>query len=575
MSDILKNFDRLNNLGIEVIYKGIEYIKDKNGWGIKHLINQGIKHVEIPEGIVKIHSDAFSSTNVETVDLPHTLTCIDIKAFNDCKKLTQIYIPDSVKVIGYSAFRGSGLISVRLPDGVTVKKNAFRLTNLRKLQGSNMTVEAHAFMNCRYMEYIELENLTANGSQIFSGCTNLKSVKITSNVDTGGVSTAIDASNMFTDCVKLEDVTMPSAFWGGCTNAFRRCLNLKTVEIPEGLRVLPEGIFRDSGLESAKLPESLQVISDRAFSVCMALQHINIPSQVKTIGKNAFRHTALESITLSNVKIEDSAFAESKLKDIHCQDSLIGSWAFAQCSKLKSVTVQNCTCTGAYLFDNCRVLEDVKMTNTNLGIWDGGNGMFSRCASLKDIPLEDIIYTAENVFDGCEGLRHVTIPDNTDRIGASMFSGCTCLETVDIPKSVKRIEAAAFNHCESLESIRTDCDSIEDFVFNGCKNLQTFEAPFCTRIGTSTLAGCDNLYKVDIRECVSLLNHVFEGCKSLKEVVLSAELLSSLQEKTYDLIFADCPLERIYVNGKQTKELDTKLKSLTQHKSIKIAYLQG
>ena len=71
--------------------------------------------------------------------------------------------------------------------------------------------------------------------------------------------------------------------------AFRDCVFLEKIVLPEGVEVIGEQAFYNcSGLESAALPESLKNVGDLAFAYCAALKNIAIPQGVTSIGEYAF-----------------------------------------------------------------------------------------------------------------------------------------------------------------------------------------------------------------------------------------------------------------------------------------------
>jgi len=77
-------------------------------------------------------------------------------AFQGCKSLVGVIIPNSVISIGVSAFSGTGLVNVVIPNSVTnIGESAFRGTNL-----ANITIP---------------DGVTYIGNEAFSGCSNLSS----------------------------------------------------------------------------------------------------------------------------------------------------------------------------------------------------------------------------------------------------------------------------------------------------------------------------------------------------------------------------------------------------------------
>ena len=149
--------------------------------------------IVVKDGTTCICNYAFSNqTNLIEIELPNSLLYIGTEdtsleeygyVFNYCTGLTTIKIPAGVKDIVRYTFRGSGLKTVELPEG--------------------------------------LESL---GNSSFRLCSSLESIVIPNKVRTIG-------KNTFRDCSKLKQVTMPSYLMSVASDAFRDCYQLQRVDI--------------------------------------------------------------------------------------------------------------------------------------------------------------------------------------------------------------------------------------------------------------------------------------------------------------------------------------------------------
>ena len=159
--------------------------------------------------------------------------------------------------------------------------------------------------------------------------------------------------------------------------AFYGCKNLKQVELNEGLSVIGAagqkgcagyGAFQDSGLETIKLPRTLQKIGCRTFEGCSSLKSVRFPPNLVAIGDLAFygsgivafeAPTRLTSIgnsafrncnELADVKLNarlqtigDSCFSSTAIREITIPQSVsaVGKYAFTCCWNLRTAYVQS------------------------------------------------------------------------------------------------------------------------------------------------------------------------------------------------------------------------------------------
>lgn len=154
--------------------------------------------------VVEIGDSAFISAKIETVTLPSTLRHIGVAAFLNCKRLLFIDLPDNVQTIGHTAFWGCTaarrlrlskslkeipdecfsqipVTDLYVPEGVKVIGfDAFglcgRLENV-SLPQSLETIERGVFWKCKSLRKIDIPaGVKEIGTLAFHGCQSLTDV---------------------------------------------------------------------------------------------------------------------------------------------------------------------------------------------------------------------------------------------------------------------------------------------------------------------------------------------------------------------------------------------------------------
>ena len=215
-----------------------------------------IKEVVVPEGVTYMNTWAFSRSSLTKIHLPESLTYINSYAFNNCSSLTCINIPESVMYIGDDAFYGcNSLNDVYITD--------IAAWCALKVGGSYSNPMTYA------------KKLYLNGEVL------------TDLVIPDGV-TAI-SNNAFSNNADLVNVHIPESVTSIGSGAFRGCINLANVTGMEGVTEIGGEVFHNcTSLTEIKDLGKITSMPSYLFAGCTQLTSISIPASVTSIGSGAF-----------------------------------------------------------------------------------------------------------------------------------------------------------------------------------------------------------------------------------------------------------------------------------------------
>lgn len=220
-------------------------------------------------------------------------------------------------------------------------------------------------LNYVYQRAIKKVELGANcliSSYAFSGCYNLKSITLSSNISSMGYST------------------------------FAACYSLKSITIPINVTAVGATGFSDSGIISISLSENISSLGYSSFYKCYHLIYFYCPYKLTKISDDTFNSCyALPSITLPSdvTNIEFNAFVNCyALSSIAIPSSVtqIGYTAFDRCYNLSYVTIPSeVTQINSTTFRYCYSLSAITIPSKVASI---AASAFSTCYGLSFIKFE-------------------------------------------------------------------------------------------------------------------------------------------------------------------------------------------
>lgn len=221
---------------------------------------KNLETVILGANIKTLGTSAFYGSSVKNVTIPDGVKAISEHCFAYCKNMSSISFPASVTKIEYGAFAGSGLISFDMPNTIE-------------------TLGSYCFNNCTSLESVALSenpNFTVIPGNAFSNTTKLHQITIPNNINT------IDVSSFYRSGlveVKISDNDKPLIGKVGIYHeAFRDCVNLAKVT----------------------LSANVNKIYTRAFAGCSAIRYIY-----------SYAETAPEFVKFSSYENFDEAFPKA------------------------------------------------------------------------------------------------------------------------------------------------------------------------------------------------------------------------------------------------------------------------
>ena len=479
-----------------MLFKNGCVLEDDGAVLVKYI--DGKTKVVVPEGVIEIGKEAFCETRITDVVMSDSVVKINSRAFAGCKRLKKVVFSKKLEVIADESFLG-----------------------------------------CEKLEELQLpDSLHGIGNGVFDGCSKLRRIIYKAK--------ELDKNNIIGE----SGITSISDEKGiGVSEDIKKWCDNYTVTVPDGIKLLPEGIFDcfDADLKdkikNVVLPNGLESIMDDVFNSFTGLVRVDIPNSVRKIGKRAFYGCqSLSEITIPtslSVIREKTFFGCDSLSKVTVSDSVkkIENNAFAFCKELEEVKVESLDCEiaiGAFL--KCHKLVDADgftIIGNTLMNYEGaqkrveipeGVEVINNMAFLNPVnnPIEEIILPSTiriikgGAFETTK-IRYINLPDSLEKLEFGAFIKCEIKE-IEIPANVNSISGAAFLGCTQLEKIVVDeknpnyksCDGI---LYNKSEDTLVY------------CPGGKNLKEYVVSSNVSTIgDYAFSECITLEKIVIPANV---------------------------------------------------
>ena len=463
--------------------------------------------------------------------------------------VTAVNLPSTLKTINTNAFSNSQITTINIPAGTDdIYDGAFA-------QIENLTAITVAAGNPKY---------TAADGVLYedkSGNKYLKAYPVakagtTFTVPSGvyGVST-----NGFQQAKNLTTINLPASIQDLPTtkeaNGFTSATNLTAIKVdPSNTNFKDEDgvVLTKDGRTLVAYPFARHGVPKPAYNGPEVTMHLgevySIPTSVETIGKGAFaKAKEITAVQLNNVKkISEGAFYSVRnLRNVELGASVetIEDGAISDTPDLSRFTVDS---------NNLNYTADAEgviytKTQDELVLYPSGRaGEYSTLPTTKKIRKRAFYYAQKvtkvnfnsalknidnDAFQVTTALNEITFaaPSSLNRIGTWVFymSGLTKLE---LPASLKEIGSNAFKGNNNLKTVtvaaNSELESIGTSAFTENSNLESFTFEGSTTlktIGGNAFSNDTKLASFDVPANVETIEKAaFDGTSSMKHVTFQA-----------------------------------------------------
>lgn len=540
--------------------------------------DDALETIRLSKGLATLPSHLFMQDyNLATIENTAQVTSMGEYIFYSCTNLRSFTIPSAMTTIPKSAFEGSGLSSITIPDSVgLIDESAFcDCSNLQSVtfpSSGACKLAFMAFARCTALETLDLSHVSElmatnyGYGSFFSGCTGLASVTI------GSLIKEIP-DDAFSSCTALTSITFPSQVTTLGDDAFHGCTGLNAVTIPATLTSLHYESFSDcygltalvlegdsvksmdgtwsstyeyeftKGFCRTYVPDALvdaykasaawSQMADYILPMSQKPSDTRIYALLKTDGTLVQCDASGKALSGGRTFIVSdddrgdvrSDYAKYAITDVKFQSGVteLPDGAFIYCGALRQVSLpSSVTAIGKRAFYECKALQSVSGSNVTTVMYQA----FYECQALRDVGfMGKVTELGGYAFDGCSALPAANLNPSLQEVSAGAFRSCTNLSQVTLPtnSTYLAIEQDAFSGCRALTSINLPAQlaylRTDAFSYTGLTSVSVPSVLF--ECGTGVFRQCRHLTSAHVRATGDYVqNSMFAECAALRSVTL-------------------------------------------------------
>ncbi len=440
---------------------GATYTVPSGVYGIGGLAfgNTTLKKVVLPDGLTLIADFAFmNSGNLESVNIPATVTSIRIRAFGGCSSLLTVHMDGATPpTLGASAFYNTPSdMEIEIP-GAGYMAYATGASN----SWANLHLQMVAYQTNQEIWYHnDIADVTDNYDGNF-GANYSTTMTIPGDV-LKGFKMNVDPPSALGDAPSFKIMV----FDGPVTSVGDYCFG-------------DDGLYHDPALhvDFVSLPKTAASIGNGAFKGNTKLLKYPVPVGVLTsIGDDAFN--GCSSMAGTNINWLGTNSIYTGYSDLEL---------------------------GARAFKGCVGFEKFAGQVTSMG-----KGAFQGCTNLTKAEVGSMMEIPDSAFYGCNHLEEfVYFRDHLTNIGNHAFRNCYALNLIWNRTSDNQIVGAninassigkyAFASCRGIMEVKAPgLVTIDEYGFYDCRSIQSITAPSLENIKMYGLGNCYSLASLEL-----------------------------------------------------------------------------